>query len=204
MRLLLVRHAETEANISGTIQGQMPGELTAQGLRQAQALAQRLRTEQLDLAFCSDLKRAVDTLQFLLDLNPALPVQYNSELRERSMGVLVGHPGNLYMQLLDDSKSDRINYRPQDGESILDLRDRAALYVDKLRQEHNDKSVLLLTHGGVITVVLSYLLDAGIEEMLERPFGNTSVSEILLEPGFGKPGKASVVRFNCVEHLTYA
>ena len=60
-RLLLVRHGKTEWNESGRYQGISDISLSEEGLRQAEALGQRLAGEKIDAVYSSDLKRAVQT-----------------------------------------------------------------------------------------------------------------------------------------------
>ena len=63
VRLVLVRHAESEANIGGRWQGQGDSPLSERGKSQARALAERIARVGLqpDLVVCSDLRRASET-----------------------------------------------------------------------------------------------------------------------------------------------
>ena len=62
-RFIVVRHGETHWNVAARIQGQRDSELTAIGIAQAEAIAQRLAAEPFDLVISSDLGRAVATAQ---------------------------------------------------------------------------------------------------------------------------------------------
>jgi broad specificity phosphatase PhoE len=55
----IVRHGETDENRRGIFQGQLDTVLNADGLDQAQRVADALRTIPFDKAFSSDLSRAV-------------------------------------------------------------------------------------------------------------------------------------------------
>lgn len=48
MRLIILRHGETEQNKAGIIQGQIRGQLTEPGKQQAKLLAERLKKERID------------------------------------------------------------------------------------------------------------------------------------------------------------
>ncbi|HBV5297987.1 TPA: histidine phosphatase family protein, partial [Klebsiella oxytoca] len=61
MKLWLVRHGETEANIAGLYSGHAPTELTERGIRQAQTLGQRLHAVPFERVFCSELERTQRT-----------------------------------------------------------------------------------------------------------------------------------------------
>ena len=59
--ILLVRHGETIDNARQIMQGQTHGELNERGREQAQQVAQRLASEQVDAVVASDLHRAIQT-----------------------------------------------------------------------------------------------------------------------------------------------
>ncbi|QGA80104.1 histidine phosphatase family protein [Candidatus Nanohalobium constans] len=61
MRLFLCRHGQTEHNCTDTIQGQSESKLTDKGLKQAEALGKRLRSEDVDFLYSSSMPRAVKT-----------------------------------------------------------------------------------------------------------------------------------------------
>ncbi|GBE19836.1 glucosyl-3-phosphoglycerate phosphatase [archaeon BMS3Abin17] len=61
MKLILVRHGETEENKRREIMGQKQGTLSSLGIEQAKKVAQRLKDEKIDYIFSSDLARASDT-----------------------------------------------------------------------------------------------------------------------------------------------
>ena len=61
MRLILTRHGQTEENVKRILQGHMPGKLTPLGIEQAKKLASRLKDENIDAIYSSDLARTTDT-----------------------------------------------------------------------------------------------------------------------------------------------
>lgn len=60
-KIYLIRHAEAEGNLYRRIQGHWDGSITALGLQQIDALAQRFRHEHIDALYCSNLSRARDS-----------------------------------------------------------------------------------------------------------------------------------------------
>ena len=90
MRLLLVRHGETDWNAAGRIQGCTDTPLNARGRAQAAALAEKLRSsERAEALYTSPLRRAAETAEIIgsaLGLRPE-PVE---ALREISFGVWEG------------------------------------------------------------------------------------------------------------------
>ena len=196
MRLILLRHGETEENTAGIIQGQNPGRLTDRGRRQSRAAALSLKSQKIDAIYSSDLQRARDTVQYVLSFH-ALPVSYSAALRERSFGQLQGKPGCVYLDELQKSAAPRVEYRPPGGESILDLQRRTDKFLETIQRERAGQVILACTHGGVITTILASVLRSPVEEMLAFHFYNASLTEI----DFSTTCGIRVTKFNSVEHL---
>ena len=88
-QLIVVRHGETEWNIAGIRQGHLDSRLTARGMAQAKALAQRLARERFTALYSSDLGRAVQTAMSVADLT-GHEVVTDARLRERHLGIFQG------------------------------------------------------------------------------------------------------------------
>src|SRR6202011_4991037 len=93
VRLLLVRHGETEFNVSGRWQGQGNSPLTERGLAQARELGRALAPESIAAVYSSDLGRAVQTAQEVAVLH-GLEVQVDPHLREFDVGGWTGKSGD--------------------------------------------------------------------------------------------------------------
>ncbi|KAJ6553834.1 histidine phosphatase superfamily [Mycena sp. CBHHK59/15] len=95
-RVYLVRHGETQANREGVIQGQLDTALNAAGVRQAGRLADALRCAgvKFDVAYSSDLGRALETARIILGHRGDVEIVEQAELRERFMGDLQGKKAN--------------------------------------------------------------------------------------------------------------
>ena len=142
---LIVRHAETQWNLEGRVQGHSDTSLSDVGLRQAQALRDRLATWSIDVAYASDLKRAMETAGAILQghCDPGgsqLPPSPSPELREFSYGLWEG------MTHEDVEEVDPAGYAgmlkrtevfaPPGGESLRDLTARVGKFVSKLKAAH--------------------------------------------------------------------
>lgn len=91
-RILAIRHGETDWNVNNRIQGQIDIGLNAQGLWQAQQVAQALADEPLVAIYASDLSRALRTAQHIAS-HHRLEVQTTPLLRERHYGFLKARLG---------------------------------------------------------------------------------------------------------------
>ena len=90
MRLIIIRHGESVWNREGRYQGQMDAPLSELGLRQAEALAERLRNEPLDAIFTSPLQRAARTAEAIARYHPHVPMHTALALLEIHHGEWQG------------------------------------------------------------------------------------------------------------------
>jgi len=89
VRLVFVRHGETEHNIQGKIQGWTDSDLTRHGLEQARMIARDL--ELPDLIIASDLARCRQTARAIQEaLSKSVPLLLDWRVRERYFGALEG------------------------------------------------------------------------------------------------------------------
>jgi broad specificity phosphatase PhoE len=178
----LIRHGETDWNLSGRWQGHTDVPLNALGRAQAQRLAERLRQDsvRLDAIYSSDLLRAWETAQTLgaaLGIAPQpLPV-----LREIDVGAWSGlNRAEVFERdrdLVERLESGEDAPRGGNGERFADLYSRVVGTVDQLAAAHPNGHLMLVTHGGPVRALLLHGA-RDKRDALPRRFhiGNTSVS----------------------------
>lgn len=157
----LMRHGETEWNQQGLIQGQEDSPLTKLGLIQAKEAAQKFKSFKFDLAFSSDLLRAKRTAE-IIALEHKLEVEASEMLRERRFGHLEGKPGQmlrdlnkLYEML---SQEERFKQKPApDIESDQEVFTRVITFIREIAIANPGKTVLVVTHGGILRAILLHL-----------------------------------------------
>ncbi len=158
MKLIFVRHGETDQNKNGVIQGQeVDGVLNENGVRQIEQTAANL-PEDIDFIISSPLKRAAETTQIINDrLNKKL--YFRDELKEVSYGSLAGKTWDQVeseigeKNMRDKELNSTFNHRPYGGESIEDVKIRLAKFIAGLKKDYADKKILIVTHGCVIDTV---------------------------------------------------
>ena len=134
--LLLVRHAETDWNAEGRLQGQIDRPLTEFGRRQARQLAEQLGGEKLEAIYSSDLARARETADIVGE-RLGLPVELDSDLREKDWGTWEG---------LTAVERDRVEFV---GETTQAHEERMLRALARISSQHPDGgTVLVVTHGG--------------------------------------------------------
>jgi 2,3-bisphosphoglycerate-dependent phosphoglycerate mutase len=176
--LVLVRHGQSEWNLSNQFTGWTDVDLTAQGVAEARAAGRRLKAQDLgiDIAFTSALKRAQRTLALMLDElgEAAIPVVKDAALNERDYGELTGLDKDAARKKWGDEQVHvwRRSYdvQPPGGES---LRDTAARVLPYYIQEIlpcvlRGQRVLVAAHGNSLRALVMVLEKLTPQTILDR------------------------------------
>jgi glucosyl-3-phosphoglycerate phosphatase len=169
-RLILLRHGQTDYNVTGRMQGHLDSVLTSVGHEQAAAAAPVLAALEPDRVVSSDLQRAVDTAE-VVGAACGLAVKFDARLRETHLGEWQGHtvaeidgdyPGAIAAWRSDPT------WAPPGGESRVAVVARSRPVVDELDAEFADSdeassTVLLVAHGGLIAGLVTGLMDLPTE-----------------------------------------
>ncbi len=176
--LWFVRHGESTWNASGFVQGQAKGPvLTRKGRAEAANVAGRLAGAAITAIYTSDLQRARETAEIIgraLRISP----QSDVALRERNFGQAQGRPHSHLPSAASGIEIDRVvdaDARPVDGESLTELYERVAAFIDELETRAPEGDVLVVTHGGVIRVAQAYCNGIPAADMDWGPVPNASV-----------------------------
>lgn len=168
IRLLLIRHATTEA-VSKRLSGRKPGvHLNENGKVQATQLAERLARLAIAAVYSSPLERAVET---------AMPIA-----KELSLEPIISDTfleldfGNWTDRSIDELQSDknfqRFNSfrsctRIPGGETMLEAQQRIVSGLEKLHIQHANQTVAVVSHSDLIKSAVAYY--AGIHlDMFQR------------------------------------
>mmetsp|Transcript_7194 Transcript_7194/g.11387 ORF Transcript_7194/g.11387 Transcript_7194/m.11387 type:complete len:248 (+) Transcript_7194:71-814(+) len=166
MRLLLCRHGETVGNRQRILQGQSDGCLTFYGLKQAELLGSRLKSEKFTAVYVSDLARARQTAEPIAQYHPYVTPKYDPRLREKHEGILEGKPWGATRVAKAGSapKSTRHSGPDGGGESWQDVVNRAESFFHELincfKHDH-DACVLVVSHGGYLRELIGLILRLG-------------------------------------------
>jgi alpha-ribazole phosphatase len=182
LRLILVRHGQTDANLNHLLQGQSDGLLNATGLQQAEELAKRLKDFAIDQIISSTLRRAQDTAAAVAQYHH-LKVKTTRLIKEWNVGVLDGLPAEIFRKMLGESNMPLSLFRPEGGETILEVRQRALDFLSGLIANYQSQTVLVCTHGDFMRALLSLIQQVDIEKTSGIYFDNASYSILELENG---------------------
>lgn len=182
LRLILVRHGQTDANLNHYLQGQSDGELNETGLQQAEGLARHLKDFHVDEIIASPLRRAQDTAAAVARYHN-LAVKTDSLLKEWNCGVLDGLPAEEYRSMLREMVVPLSSFRPEGGETLLEVRQRAVHFLNDLIAHHQGQTVLVCSHGDFLRALVSLLQQISMEEASKVFFDNASYSTLELQDG---------------------
>ena len=161
MKIYLVRHGQTDWNITRKIQGSTDTELNATGLAQAHELAEKLAADgvQYTKVFSSPLKRAATTGRIAAE-KLGVPFETVDGLQEMCLGTWEGLQWKQVMEERTDEynvwRTNRRFLRAPEGESYQDVLERAVPALRKIAAEA-EGDVLVVSHGAAIVTIISWL-----------------------------------------------
>lgn len=162
MRLLLTRHGQTDWNVEGKIQGQTDIELNETGIKQAEATREKLLKEKIDVIISSPQKRAKKTAEIIAK-GRKIPIIIDKGIEERCFGRFEGKTPKEFN--FDEIWNYKLNKQYEDIESVGQLFTRVQGFLGKIKEEYKDRTVLLVTHGGICVPIRATL--EGIPEEME-------------------------------------
>lgn len=161
MRVIAIRHGETEWNALGREQGQLDSPLTARGLKQAEAIANRLKYVKFSAFYSSDLGRALSTAEIVAKATGAR-IEVDAGLRERHTGIFQGltheQMAAQYPSEYAAYRADPYAYRVPNGESGQQRTERSVRLMNALADRHADETIAVITHGGFLIGFFEHVL----------------------------------------------
>jgi broad specificity phosphatase PhoE len=182
VRLLLARHGESLWNAERRFQGHTDVALSARGRAQAEALGRGLRGYRVRAAYVSPFCRAVETAELALR-GTGVPLVVVEELRELSLGTWEGctvdevraRDGDPYVAWIRAPH----DCPPPGGEPLPVVSERVRAGLDRIAAAHPDgEDVLVVAHGGVISVYACHLLGCSFNQLWRLRVDNASLTVV--------------------------
>lgn len=183
LKLLLVRHGETDWNRDRRIMGRQEIGLNETGRLQALALKEALGSFPVDAVYSSSVCRARETAQILVE-DRGLTPRYDERLVEIHYGEWVGRTFEEVRALPDYTPYFTRLETPvaPGGETLYQVRDRALDFIAQLRREHPDQTVVAVSHADWIKCAVMEFLKIPYENIWKFRIDNVSVSLIECDP----------------------
>jgi probable phosphoglycerate mutase len=155
MKLYFIRHGQTDFNIRKLPQGQeIDVPLNETGIKQAEDSVKSLSVD-IDFIISSPLKRTTQTAE-IINRTLQKDIEFSDDIKELRYGSLAGKPWAEIAQItgVSDAKEKDHNltfdHTPYGGDSAEHLKGRVAKFVEEVREKYPAKTILVVTHGGVI------------------------------------------------------
>ena len=200
-RILLVRHGGTTATADDRFAGSSDVLLSEFGIEQAKRLGERLRSVAIAAAYCSDMKRAIDTATYIAKPHAGLTPVMRPELREIDHGHWEGVPHQVVETKFAAEyaawSADPLNFTIPGGESGQSVLDRASRAIDRIVSENVGKTVLVVSHKATIRLLLAKWLGFDPRRYRDRLAQDTCGLNIVL---FRQPQGPQVALMNDTSH----
>jgi probable phosphoglycerate mutase len=168
LKLIIVRHGVTIENKANIAQGQTDGMLSEQGKKENEHLAVQLKDLSFSCIYSSPLGRAWHTAMAIHQYHPVVPLIREDRLMERNLGVLQERPYPV----------------PYSEEDVYEGMETAAAmaarlneFLQEIKLKNKDETVVVVSHGYLIKVLLSILHGWPLEEFYKvKLMGNSAYS----------------------------
>lgn len=157
MKIYITRHSKTLWNEEKRLQGRLDSPLTKEGIENAYALKEHLKSFQFDYIYSSPIYRAYHSASILFDDG----IIKDDRLMEMNFGDF---EGKYIKDLLKTKEYHDLWHNPgefiriQNGESYEDVIKRAESFIGDLKQLDDNADVLIVTHGMFFIVFLATML----------------------------------------------
>ena len=165
MRVYLVRHGQTTADIEGRYGGEYDDELTGLGVEQANKLAEKLIDKNIQIIYHSPKIRAIETANILENKLECSKVEiYN--LKERNgYGVITGlteeEAKEQYLDEYNNFVEQGYSYHIKESEQYDDFKQRFTNVFDKILSESKHEKIAIVSHGGLIRGFVREIMKLG-------------------------------------------
>lgn len=157
--IFVVRHGETDFNKEGRYLGRTDEPLNSLGISQAKEIAKKTKGLNVEIIYCSPLKRAVQTARFIAK-SCSCEIIVKECFIERSIGDYEGltkdEAKNKYPNLYLKNITRIFNEAPPKGETINEVMARVYSGLNEIKNQDKFSNVLILTHGFVAKVINKY------------------------------------------------
>lgn len=171
MNIYLVRHGETEQNKRKNFYGKLDVGLNKKGEEQSYKVGEFLKNVDFNKIYISDRKRTRETAERILERNKFYEKEKNiiykdKRINEIDFGIFEGKSyeeiGFLYPKEQERWERDWKNFAPPKGESAVGFYNRVENFMKHIQKEE-DGDYLIVSHGGVIRMIYSYILQNNMD-----------------------------------------
>lgn len=182
MKIILVRHGETTANVSNLFCGHTNVSLTEKGVEQAENTAEKLKSVKITKIFCSDLERTYNTAM-IINKYHNLKIHKDEQLREMFFGSCEGYTYEEIIKAKPEAfKKARMgswDFTFPEGENLRDLTTRVMDSLNAIKKSlSKHDTALIVVHAGVIRAILAMEIAKSEESYWHFEIDNCGIVEL--------------------------
>ncbi len=186
VKVLLVRHGQTEWNRTHRFQGRSDTPLNQTGINQAEAMALMLKNESLTSIYTSPLLRAYETARRIKAFHPQTLIIEEAGFIEMDLGDFDGMVAKVWAKEYEDFMTswweNPAKVSMPGGESLEEVQNRAVSALNRIISEHPAKSTLLIcSHNFVILSLLCHARGISLDNFRELRQANGALSIIQIK-----------------------
>ena len=174
-QLVLLLHGESQWNLENRFTWWVDVPLSPKGEQEAREAGQKLKAFRFDRAYTSVLKRAIDTLQIVLEVigQTGIPIEKDQALNERLYGDLQGlnkaETAKKYGEQQVKIWRRSYDVKPPGGESLKDTAERVLPYYEAKIKPYlfKGETILIAAHGNSLRALVMQLEQLTKEQVLE-------------------------------------
>ncbi len=190
MKVVLIRHGQSEGNLAQVIQGQKDFPLSKKGVEQAHKAGQELKeTYSFDRIYSSNLQRAAKTAEIIASYFNITEITFSEKLSELNFGSFQGRKS---LGLTDEEKAclnscwENNTKRYPGGETVEELSARVKEVFTEITNSNTENStILVVSHRRTLFCFLKLILGT-VPIVTDEWFKNCSVNELIRDKSTGK------------------
>ncbi|CCJ91275.1 phosphoglycerate mutase [Cronobacter turicensis 564] len=203
MNLILIRHAETEWNRGGLIQGRQDSALTARGIHETTALITALADDfpSVDMVYTSPAGRARHMGDAIAS-HFRCPLSVESLLQEQAFGDYEGR-SRMQLQRDDPTSAEALfsmdaAFTPPGGESLACAAQRLLSFIHNHLAATQNTTCCVVTHGHILQGALAILKDSKMDNFSRYAQPNASYARLSVASG-----RCDVIQWGIATHLRH-
>lgn len=181
MNLYMVRHGETDFNKDKKYLGRTDVPLNLAGIAQAKQFAKKISGLNIEVIYCSPLKRAIETAEYIKSKQDC-EIIIDDNFIERSVGVYEGltkeEAKKKYPELYERNITRIFNEAPPNGETINEVIKRVFSGLNNIKTQNKFSNIMIVTHGFVAKVINKYFnVKISEREFFDFNLANTEIKK---------------------------
>jgi broad specificity phosphatase PhoE len=183
-KLYILRHGETRyqeenSDLTYSREDSFSLGITDKAKEKIKKLIPEIKKESIDLIYASDFKRTMETARIVFE-GIGLPEErffLSKKLRDTDLGIYHGKTKDFFYENFPNFMTD-FSIRPEEGESMIDSRNRVISFLEEINEKHENKKILIVSHGDML-----WLLEGIIRKYRDDEMVSDGVKKKYMFPG---------------------